>query len=289
MVTIEATSPGQRPLQHSGLVRLEPGHMQRHFWRKAWRFRELFLILAWRDLTVRYKQTILGLGWAVLKPLLTMAALTIVFSALAKLPTSGHAPYMILVFTGLLAWNVVAYLISETSSSLLGNHNLISKVYFPRILIPAATLLVAVVDFFLNFFILLCLMAYFHYLPDWRILFLPFFIVLVLLCGFGPGLWLAAINVKYRDLRYVVPFIMQLGLFVSPVGFSSNIVPERWQLLYSANPIVGIIDGFRWCLLHGEGRLDLSAIGLSILVSSVVFGLGLRRFRATERTFADLI
>jgi lipopolysaccharide transport system permease protein len=263
--------------------------MQQHFWRKAWRFRELFLILAWRDLTVRYKQTILGLGWAVLKPLLTIAVLTIVFSALAKLPTPGHAPYMILVFTGLLAWNVVTYLISEASSSLLGNHNLISKVYFPRILIPAATLLVAAVDFFLNFLILLCLMAYFHYLPDWRILFLPLFIALALLCGFGPGLWLAAINVKYRDVRYIVPFIMQLGLYVSPVGFSSTIVPERWQLLYSANPIVGIIDGFRWCLLQGEERLNLSAIGLSILVSSVAFGLGLRRFRAAERTFADLI
>jgi lipopolysaccharide transport system permease protein len=276
-------------LRHAAVVRIEPGHTQRHFWSKAWRFRELFFILAWRDLTVRYKQTVLGLGWAVLKPLLTVAVLTIVFGQLARLPTLGRTPYTILVFSGLLAWNLVAYLVSEVGSSLVVNADLIGKVYFPRILIPASTVLVALVDLSLNFVILLCLMIYFRDLPDWRVVFLPAFAALAILCGCGPGLWFAALNVKYRDLRNIMPLALQLGLYVSPVGFSSAIVPERWHFLYSLNPVVGIVDGFRWCLLRGEGNLDFTGLALSVAISGLVFWSGLRRFRTTERTFADLI
>jgi lipopolysaccharide transport system permease protein len=263
--------------------------MNRQFWRKVWRFRELFLILAWRDFSVRYKQTVVGLGWAVLKPLATVIVLTIVFGNLANLPAPNGIPYPILVFSGLLAWNLFSNLVGEGGGSLLANANLISKIYFPRILIPASALLVAAADFAINLVVLFFVMAIYLYVPDWHIVFLPFFVVLGLICGFGPALWLAALTVKYRDLRNVWPFAIQLGLYVSPIGFSSSVVPEKWRLLYSLNPIVGVVDGFRWCLLRGEGGLDLSSLGLSVIVAGVVFWSGLLIFRKTERTFADLI
>jgi lipopolysaccharide transport system permease protein len=268
---------------------VEPGHMQRNFWKKAWRFRELFFIMAWRDLSVRYKQTVLGVGWAILKPLLTMGVLTVIFGKFAKFPAPGVTPYAVLVFAGLLPWNLFAYLVGESSSSLLVNANMISKVYFPRIILPAATVLVALVDFMLSFVMLLLLMVALDCLPDWRIIFLPFFIVLVLVYGLGPGLLFAALNVKFRDLRNILPFLLQLGLYVSPVGFSDSVVPERWYLLYSLNPIVGIIDGFRWCLLHGQGGLDWRSVAMSVTVSALMLWIGLWRFRYAERTFADLI
>ncbi len=268
---------------------IEPGHMNRQFWRKAWRFRELFIVLAWRDFAVRYKQTVIGFGWAVVKPFLTMIVLTVVFGNLAKLPAPDGVPYPILVFSGLLAWNLFSNLIGEGGGSLLVNANLISKVYFPRILIPAASLLVAFLDFLINLGVLFSIMVVYWYLPDWHVLFLPLFVVLALVCAFGPALLLAALTVKYRDLRNVWPFILQLGLYVSPIGFSSSVVPEKWRLLYSLNPMVGVVDGFRWSLLRGQGGLDLAGVGLSIAIGGVVFWLGLQTFRKAERTFADLI
>ena len=268
---------------------LEAGRAERHYWRDLWRYRELFYILAWRDLAVRYKQTVIGVAWALIRPLLTMVVFTVVFGKIAKLPAPGDAPYALLVFAAMLPWQFFAAGLSESSGSLIGNANLISKIYFPRLIVPAASVITSFVDFLISFAILLGLMAWSQYWPDWRILTLPLFILLALGAVIGAGAWLCALNVKYRDFRYIVPFIVQLGLYISPVGFSSMIVPEQWRLLYSLNPMVGVIEGFRWALLRGSTPLDTVAILLSVVIVMLVLGSGLWYFRKTERSFADVI
>jgi len=268
---------------------IEPGRTEKNYWADLWRYRELFIILAWRDVSVRYKQTIIGVLWALIRPLLTMVVFTVIFGRIAKLPSDGQAPYALMVFAAMLPWTLFANALSEASNSLINNANLIGKVYFPRLIIPAATLVTAFIDFLISFVILLGMMIWYRFLPGWEILYLPFFIILALLASLGPGLWITALNVKYRDFRYVIPFVVQFGLYVSPVGFSSNVIPEQWRLLYSLNPMVGVIDGFRWCLLGGNSPLYLPGFLLSLIIIAVFLYLGITRFRKTEKTFADLI
>ncbi|MRR16570.1 MAG: ABC transporter permease [Deltaproteobacteria bacterium] len=268
---------------------IEAGRAEKNYWSDLWRYRELFLILSWRDLSVRYKQTIIGILWAILRPFLTMIVFTVVFSKIAKLPSDGNTPYALMVFAAMLPWSLFANSLAESSSSLIDNTNLISKVYFPRMIMPAASLITSLADFFISLFILAGMMIYYQFAPGWQILCLPFFITMALLASLGPGLWITALNVKYRDFRYVVPFVVQFGLYVSPVGFSSRIVPEQWRLLYSLNPMVGVIDGFRWCILGGDSPIYLPGFLLSFLVIGFFLWLGVTHFRRMEKTFADLI
>jgi lipopolysaccharide transport system permease protein len=267
---------------------IEAGRTEGQYWKDIWHYRELFYFLAWRDILVRYKQTVIGIAWSLIRPLLTMVVFTIIFGKLAKLPSEG-VPYPVLVFVALLPWQFFANSFSESSNSLIGNANLLSKVYFPRIILPVSTVIVSLVDFFISFVFLAALMVWYQFLPDWRIITLPFFLILASLASFGFGLWIAALNVKYRDFRYVVPFFIQFGLYVSPVGFSSSIIPGKWRLLYSINPMVGVIDGFRWALLGQNIQLYWPGFLLSIGLTLLIFISGLRYFRKTERTFADVI
>lgn len=268
---------------------IEPGVAERHYWRDLWRYRELFIVLAWRDVAVRYKQTVIGVAWALIQPLLTMVVFTIVFGKVAKLPSEGAAPYALLVYAGLLPWHLFSSSLTGAAGSLLGNAGLISKVYFPRLIVPTAAVVVAFVDFLISFLILAVLMVVYSFAPGWQILTLPFFVLMAFLASAGPGLWITALNVKYRDFRYVIPFIVQFGLYVSPVGFSSSVVPDQWRLLYSLNPVVGVIDGFRWAILGGESRLYLPGFALSWVVIVFFLWLGIRQFRRMEKSFADLI
>ncbi len=268
---------------------IEPGLAEKHYWRDLWRYRELFFVLAWRDVAVRYKQTVIGLAWALIQPLATMLVFTIIFGKVAKLPSEGAAPYALMVYAGLLPWQLFATSLTGASGSLIGNANLISKVYFPRLIVPTSAVVVAFVDFLVSFAILGCLMIWYQFLPGWQILTLPFFVLMAFLASLGPGLWITALNVKYRDFRYIIPFIVQFGLYVSPVGFSSTVVPEQWRLLYSINPVVGVIDGFRWAILGGESNLYLPGFILSWGVIVFFLWLGIRQFRKMEKSFADLI
>jgi lipopolysaccharide transport system permease protein len=276
------------PSEEQVLV-LEPGRSDKNYWTDIWRYRELFLILAWRDIAVRYKQTIIGIVWAVLRPFLTMVVFTVIFGRVAKLPSDGEAPYALLVFAAMLPWSLFATSLAEASNSLIVSANLISKVYFPRLIVPAATVVTAFVDFLISLAILLALIIYYRFALSWHILLLPGFMLLALLASLGPGLWITALNVKYRDFRYVIPFIVQFGLYVSPVGFSSSVIPEKWRMLYSLNPMVGVIDGFRWCILGGNSPIYWSGFALSLGVVFLFLCLGVTRFRKMEKTFADLI
>jgi lipopolysaccharide transport system permease protein len=268
---------------------LEPGRAERHYWRDLWTYRELFLILSWRDVAVRYKQTVIGVAWAVIRPFLTMVVFTIVFGRLAGLPSESAAPYSVMVFAGMLPWFLFSSILTDASSSIVGNSSLIAKVYFPRIIIPASSAVTALVDFGINLVMLGVLMAWYAFVPGWRLLFLPGFMILAVLASLGPSLLITALNVKYRDFRYVIPFILQFGLYVSPVGFSSTVVPEQWRLWYNLNPMVGVIDGFRWCILDGGPTLYLPGFLLSLVVVALFLWIGVAYFRRTERTFADLI
>jgi len=268
---------------------IEPGRRERNYWLDLWRYRELFRVLAWRDLAVRYKQTVIGVAWALIRPFLMMLTFTVVFGRIARLPSDGTAPYALMVFAGMLPWTFFSTGLSEASNSLVNNANLISKVYFPRLIVPTATVVVAFVDFLISFLILILLMAWYRFLPGWQLLVLPVFVLWAFLASIGPALWITALNVKYRDFRYVIPFIVQFGLYVSPVGFSSSVVTEKWRLLYSLNPIVGVIDGFRWCILSGQSPLYLPGLISSFGVTVFFLWFGVHRFRRTEKTFADLI
>jgi lipopolysaccharide transport system permease protein len=268
---------------------IERGRAERHYWRDLWQYRELFQVLAWRDISVRYKQTVIGAAWALIRPFLTMVVFTLVFGKLANLPSDGTAPYALMVFAGMLPWSFFATAVADASNSLIGNANLISKVYFPRLIVPIAAVMVAFVDFLIGFAILVALMVWYQFMPSWQILLLPAFAGIAFMASLGVGVWITALNVKYRDFRYVIPFIVQLGLYVSPVGFSSSIIPDQWRLVYSLNPMVGVIDGFRWCLLGGESQLYLPGLLLSVGVTSFFLWLGVRQFRKMEKGFADLI
>lgn len=267
---------------------IEAGRTEQQYWRDLWRYRELFYFLAWRDILVRYKQTAIGIAWALIRPFLTMVVFTVIFGKLAKLPSEG-VPYPILVFSAMLPWQFFANSLSESSNSLIGNANLISKVYFPRLIVPTSAIVVSFVDFMISGMILLGLMAWYNFVPSWRIVALPLFIAIAFAASLGAGLWLAALNVQYRDFRYIVPFLVQFGLYVSPVGFSSSIVPEQWRLIYSLNPMVGVIDGFRWAILRGESQLYLPGFLLSLGLVIFLLGSGTWYFRKMERTFADVI
>lgn len=267
---------------------IEAGRTENQYWKDLWRYRELFYFLAWRDILVRYKQTAIGVTWALIRPFLTMVVFTFVFGQLAKLPSQG-VPYPILVFAGMLPWQFFSNALSECSNSLIGNANLISKVYFPRLIVPTSAVIVSFVDFLISGMILLGLMAWYNFVPDWRILTLPLFILISCAASMGVGLWLAALNVQYRDFRFVVPFIIQFGLYISPVGFSSSIVPEQWRLLYSLNPMVGVIDGFRWAILGGKSTIYLPGFSLSLALVFLLLWSGIWYFRKMEKTFADVI
>jgi len=267
---------------------IEAGRSERHYWRDLWSYRELFFFLAWRDILVRYKQTVIGIAWSVLRPLLTMVIFTIVFGILAKLPSDG-VPYPILVFAAMLPWHFFASAVAEGSNSLIQNANIISKVYFPRIIVPVGAVVVSVVDLLISFALMLALMVWYRFAPGWHILAVPAFLALAVMVSIGLILWLAALNVKYRDFRYIVPFLIQIGLLISPVGFSSSIVPEQWRLLYSLNPMVGVIDGFRWSLLGGQVPLYVPGLALSVAIAALLLVSGIVYFRRTERSFADVI
>lgn len=275
------------PMENQTII--EAGQSESRYWLELWHYRELFQVLAWRDLSIRYKQTIIGGIWALIRPLLTMLIFTIIFGKVAKLPSDGSAPYALMVFAGMLPWTFFATGLADASNSLINNANLISKVYFPRLIVPTAMIIVSFVDFLISFFILVGMLIWFDFLPGWQIIFLPFFVALAFFASLGPSLWITALNVRYRDFRYIIPFIVQFGLYVSPVGFSSSVVPEHWRLLYSLNPIVGVIDGFRWCILNGQSRLDPTSLTISVAVTVFFLWFGFRQFRKMEKSFADLI
>jgi lipopolysaccharide transport system permease protein len=272
---------------------IEPGSAEKHYWLDLWRYRELFAILAWRDISVRYKQTVIGVAWALIQPLLTMLVMTVIFGRVAGLPSEGNAPYAIMVFAAMLPWTFFSTSLSSSSQSLVGNAQLISKVYFPRMIIPAASVIVSFVDFLISFAILVVLMVWYGFWPDWRILTLPLFMAIAFLAAIGPGLLITALNVKYRDFRYVIPFIVQFGLYISPVGFSSAVIRERFGdtvfTIYSLNPMVGVIDGFRWAILRGETTIYWPGFVLSMIVVLAFLLSGTLYFRRTEKTFADVI
>lgn len=271
---------------------IEPGRLEKNYWNDLWRFRELFFFMAWRDILVRYKQTVIGLAWSIIRPVLTMIVFTVIFGNLANLPSDG-VPYPILVFAAMLPWQFFASSFSDASNSLIGNSNMLTKIYFPRLIIPASTVIVNLVDFLISFAILIILMIWFQFSPGWNILYLPIFILMAFVASFGAGLYVAALNVKYRDFRYIVPFVVQFGLFISPVGFSSNVVGEKWgeniRLLYSLNPMVGVIDGFRWCILGGEHQIYWPGMVLSIIMIILMAIFSIFYFRKMEKTFADII
>ena len=265
---------------------IEAGHAERNYWNDIWRYRELFWFLAWRDILVRYKQTVLGIAWALLQPFLTMLVFTIVFGKVAKLPSNG-VPYPVLVFAALLPWQFFSRALSESSMSLITNTNLISKVYFPRLIVPAGSIVVSFIDFLISFALLAALMVWYQFWPGARLISLLVLIPLATAVALGPGLLISALNVRYRDFRYIIPFIVQLGIYISPVGFSSDLVPDKWRLLYSLNPLVGVIDAFRWALTGAP--LYLPSLIISVAVTVAMLVLGVWYFRRTERTFADII
>ena len=268
---------------------LSAGAIDRYYYRDLWNYRDLFTILAWRDIAVQYKQTVFGIAWAVVRPLITVAIFTIIFGRIARLPSQGAAPYPVMVMAAMLPWFLFATILTQGSNSLIQNANLISKVYFPRLIVPVATSAVALVDFAVTFVLLLGLMVLYRFAPDWRIVTIPLFTLLGVTCALGPTLMFAALNVRYRDFRFILPFVVQFGLYVSPVGFSSDIVPSAWRLLYSANPMVGVIDGFRWAMLGGEAKIHWGGFGVGLAVNMLLLWLGVRTFRATEKSFADVI
>ena len=276
------------PPDHFDLY-IEAGRTEKNYWRDLWRYRELFYFLAWRDILVRYKQTVIGIAWALIRPFLTMLVFTFVFNKVAKLSAPGAVPYPLLVFAAMLPWQFFSTALSESSNSLISNANLISKVYFPRLIVPAGSVITSFVDFLIMLALMVGMMLWYGFMPDWRLIALPLFIALAFAGAFGAGLWLCALNVKYRDFRYIVPFIVQFGLYVSPVGFSSAVIPERWQLLYALNPMVGVIDGFRWALLKGQSPLVMTTLLASILIIAVLCVSGTWYFRHVEKTFADVI
>lgn len=274
---------------------IEAGKTERAYWSDLWRYRELFFFLSWRDILVRYKQTVIGVLWALIRPLLTIAIFTVLFGKMAKLPSDG-LPFAVFVCAGNLPWQFFATAMSEASNSLVANANMLGKIYFPRLIVPASAVIVAFVDLLISLAILAGLMAWYHVMPTWRLVTLPLFTGLGLGAALGIGIWLAALNVKYRDFRYVVPFIVQFGFFVSPVGYGSDWffqkllemkTGEILYALYLLNPMVGVIDGFRWAM---GGQVELSvSIVISILVVAFIVVSGVRYFRSTERTFADII
>jgi lipopolysaccharide transport system permease protein len=259
------------------------------YWRDLWRYRELFIVLAWRDLSVRYKETVFGVLWALVRPFLTMLVFATIFGKLARLPSDPDTPYPLLVLVGMIIWSLFSASWVEAGSILVREASIITKVYFPRLIVPAASMAVNFVDFLISFAVLLIMMIWYRFVPGWQIVLLPLFMAFAFIANLGPGLLIAALNVQYRDVRYIVPFVIQLALYVSPVAFSSNIIPGEWRWLYSLNPVVGVIDGFRWCILGGRGGLYEPALLWSVAAAAFFLWFGIRQFRKIEKRFADLL
>jgi lipopolysaccharide transport system permease protein len=274
--------------KHPMLI-IESKNVKIDYWSDVWHFRDLFFVLALRDISVRYKQTVLGVSWALIQPIMTMLVFTVIFGHLANLSSTTNTPYPLLVFSGLLPWQLFSSSLASTSSSLVNNSNLITKVYFPRLIVPLASIAVSCVDFLINLSILVVLMLWYKVSVGPQIFALPLLMVATLLAIVGPGLLLAALNVKYRDFRYIVPLILQLGLYISPVGFSSDVVPDKWRILYFLNPMAGVIDGFRWIILGGNYDLYLPGLLVSSTVILLLAFIGVRQFKKMEDSFADLI
>jgi lipopolysaccharide transport system permease protein len=258
------------------------------YWVDLWHYRELLFILAWRDFSVRYKQTVIGILWAIIRPVLTALIFTMVFGRIARLPSDG-VPYPLLVFTAMLPWNFFATSFVAISESLISNPNLISKVYFPRLIIPASPILVNIIDFLISFVLLIIMIFFYNLKPGWQIVFIPIFFIAAILVTYGVSTFIAALNIKYRDFRYVVPFLVQIGMYVSPVAYSSTIIPANFKLLYSLNPMVGIIDGFRWAVSGGRTTIYLPSVLLLIIETFLFLIIGLFFFRRMEKNFADII
>lgn len=267
---------------------IEPGKNIKKEWAELWEYKELFLFLAWKDVVVRYKQTVIGLSWSLIRPFLTMVVFTVIFGKIAKLPSNG-IPYPIMVFAGLLPWQFFSNALTASSGSVISSSGMISKIYFPRIIVPTSKTIVSLIDFIITFVIMIGMFIIYRFVPPIQILLLPFFVILALLPALGVGLWVSSLNVKYRDFQHIIPFAVQLGLYISPVGFSSSVVPEQWRFLYSLNPMVGVIDGFRWIILGGNFNLYLPGFLLSIGIALVLFISGIWFFKKTEKSFADYI
>lgn len=267
---------------------IEAGHAERNYWRDLWRYRELFYFFAWKDILVRYKQTVVGIAWAVIRPLVLMLVFTVIVARVVKLPEDG-IPYQLTAFVGIIAWNFFSISLQDSATSLVGNSNLISKVYFPRLVIPTAAVITAFVDFLIALALLAILMLSFQFVPSMHVLTLPFFVALALAAAVGSGLWLSALMVRYRDIRFIIPFIVQFGLYLSPVWFKTGQIPDPWRILYSLNPVVGVIDGFRWAILGGPNDIYMPGMLVSIGVTVLLIFTGLSYFRKSERTFADII
>lgn len=280
--------PGPWRLDVTPELTIEAGKTETQYWKDLWKYRELLYFLAWRDILVRYKQTVVGLAWSLLRPFLTMVILTVVFGKLGKMP-AGNVPYPILVLCGMLPWQFFSMALADSGNSLVGNANLISKVYFPRIVVPASSVVTGFIDFMISGALMILLLVWYRFIPPVNLVFLPFFVVLAFLASFGAGLWIAALMVQFRDFRFIVPFIVQFGLYVSPVGFSSNVVPAKWLHVYSLNPVVGVIDGFRWTLLGGQHTINLTGLLVSIGATGLLLSSGIYYFRKTERFMADII
>jgi len=281
-------NPSSTASESNSLITIEPPHG----WVSLgladfWHYRDLLFILAWRDIKVRYKQTVLGVGWAILQPLFTMLIFSVIFGKLAKLPSEG-VPYPVFSYTALLPWQLFAVALTTSSNSLITSGSLISKVYFPRLIIPLASVLAGVVDFAIAFIVLLGMLAYYRIIPTLNMLTLPLFILLALATALAVGLWLSALNVKYRDFRYVLPFLSQAWMYLTPIAYSSSLIPEEWKLLYSLNPMTGVVEGFRWALL-GTGEGAGSMVLVSTAVVLIILISGLFYFKRMEDDFADLI
>jgi lipopolysaccharide transport system permease protein len=272
---------------------IEAGRTEKNYWRDLWRYRELFLILAWRDVAVRYKQTTAGAAWAIVQPLMSMIIMTVIFGKVAGLPSQGGAPYAIMVFAAMLPWQFFANALSSASQSVVTNANLISKIYFPRLIIPSGSIVVSLIDFLVACSILAGLMLWYQFWPTWRLVALPGLLLLAIAAALGPGLILTALMVRYRDFRVIVPFILQFGIYVSPVAYSSTYFHEKlgdkWFLLYSLNPMVGVIDGFRWAILGGSSVIYWPGFFLSLGLTAILLTAGIWYFRKTEKLFADVI
>ncbi len=263
------------------------GRAEKNYWKDLWRFRELFYILSWRDIKVRYKQTVIGAAWSIVRPLLTTIIFTIVFSRVAKLQAPNAIPYALMVYAGMLPWQFFANSLSEASNSLIGNANLITKVYFPRMIVPVSSVITSFVDFAISFLIMIVMLIWYRFVPPIQIVLLPVFIVIAFFCAMGIGLYLTALNVKYRDFRYIIPFVVQFGLYITPVGFSSSIIANKYRIWYALNPMVGVIDGFRWCMLGETFHVDSFLVSMGVML--IFMWLGVWYFRKTERGFADNI
>jgi lipopolysaccharide transport system permease protein len=277
----------QSPAPNQQTLVIEAGRVERHYWADLWRYRELLGFLAWRDVKVRYKQAVLGASWALIQPIITTIVFTVVFGRLAEMP-SGGVPYPLLVLSGLLAWQLFSAALTGSSGSLVSNSSLVSKVYFPRLIIPLSALGVALIDFIIVLALFLGLAMWYGWMPTAHWLALPVFVLLALATALGAGLWLTALTVKYRDFRFIVPFLLQVGVFVSPVGFRTDFYPN-WEPLLALNPLTGVINGFRWCLLGGNQAIDLPSLGIGACITLMLVCTGLWFFRSTERIFADVI